>query len=98
MGDLLELGSQRDMEPYYMVCLRSLPPCAYYKGLEREKGCLCCHLWVFINHIPLLGRKFCPARSACLCIVIKERFLSMNTPSTENKGLSSKAAIAVVVA
>ncbi len=69
MGDLLELGPQRDMEPHYMVCLRSLSACKGYQGLEREEGGLCRHLWLFINCLSLLGCKFCPAGPSCLRIM-----------------------------
>src|SRR4030065_1187084 len=69
MGDLLELGPQRDMEPHYMVCLCSLSACKGYQGLEREEGGLCRHLRFFINCLSLLGCKFCPAGSSCLRIM-----------------------------
>ena len=38
LGELLELGSERDMEPDYMVCIRHIPAHQAGEGMEGKEG------------------------------------------------------------
>jgi len=57
LGKLLELGSQRDLVPHYLVCLCSLLACSIYKRLEGKKGSHSVDCWICRSLIYVFWRE-----------------------------------------
>src|SRR3989304_5229231 len=82
LGNLLELGPERDMVSYYMVSLCGISACEGNQRLEGQKSRLSFHSGVFGGCIPLLGCEFRFAGTSRIRINELSKKVSTPTVST----------------
>ena len=68
-GNILELGPERDMVPYYLVYLRRSDSFPFHQGLGRDEIGMVLHCRLCLGHVHLLRCQLCPEWSAQLRII-----------------------------